>query len=91
MRALEAHWSKVAQVRRAIAAYAWLFRMAVRLETQAMENCGGARVDWEEKMAESGAVRCLRISRTVTFGEKTEVSAGRVCAQCRVVTPREQL
>lgn len=25
------------------------------------------------------------------FGEKTEVGAGRVCAQCRVVTPWERL
>src|SRR5215472_5301849 len=71
--------STVAHSFEASAADARLLRMAVSLETQAMENCGGARGNCVNKMAEAVAFACPRTSRTVTFGEKTEVSAGRVC------------
>ena len=55
-----------------------------------IQQSGGARVDWEARRFESGALACGRGNNALAFRETEVVVHVARCAHCAVVTVRRQ-
>ena len=57
---------------------------------QAMETCGGARVEWEAENVVMKIVGCVSIACVSIQLAAISVFAGNGCAHCEIVTARQQ-
>jgi hypothetical protein len=55
-----------------------------------METCGGARVDWVAKRSLTGVAGRDSLAWTSMLGTRADFSDGCGCADCDVLTARQQ-
>lgn len=62
----------------------------MRIGNQAMETCGGARVDWVANSSLTGVAGRDSLARRSMVGTKADFNDGCGCADCDVLTARQQ-